>query len=288
MFSLTQRILVFAILLVSFGLVFHTVFAAANTSGYAWGENAGWINFNPAEGGVTITDTGLSGYAWGENVGWINFSPTNGGVTNDGSGNLTGYAWGENVGWINFNPSGSQVIIDSSGNFTGYAWGENIGWINMNGVQTSWRPGPAPTPEPAPEPEPEPEPSPVDTSFLPEGALIRAIGDIDVYIVKYMGSKKFKRLVLNPHVFESYGHLRWQDVKDVDQSIVDAFTTSDMVRATVAGDPRVYRLFPDGDTGTKRWIKTAEAFNRLGHDWDAIYTINETDRDAYVEGATIE
>lgn len=205
------------------------------------------------------------------------------------AGNCTGYAWGENVGWINFNPSGGGVTVADS-QLTGYAWGENVGWINMSGVETSWRPGPTPTPQPAPAPEPKPtpEPSPVDTSFVPEGGLIRAIGDIDVYIVKYMGAKKFKRLILSPHVFESYGHLRWGDVKDVNQSIVDAFTTSDMVRATVAGDPRVYRLFPDGDTGTKKWIKTAEAFNRLGYDWDAIYTINETDRDAYVEGTTIE
>lgn len=123
---------------------------------------------------------------------------------------------------------------------------------------------------------------------IPEGALIRAIGGIDVYIVKHVGSKKFKRLILSPHVFNSYGHLRWEDIMDVQQSVVDAFTTSDMVRATVAGDPKVYRLFPSGDTGTKRWVETAEAFNRFGYDWDAIYTINKTERDAYLEGAPIE
>lgn len=278
---------VFWFSLLLFGLGAPRVFAAGNCTGYAWGENVGWINFNPQVGGVTVTDNSLTGYAWGENIGWINFSPTNGGVTNDGNGNLTGYAWGENVGWINFNPSGSQVVINSSGNFTGYAWGENIGWITMSGVQTSWRPGPTPAPQPAPAPEPEPEPSPVDTSFIPEGGLIRAIGDIDVYIVKYMGSKKLKRLVLSPTVFNSYGHLRWENIKDVDQSVVDVFTTSDLVRATVAGDSRVFRLFPSGDTGEKRWIRTETAFLKLGYDWDAVYTINETDRDAYVNGQDI-
>lgn len=50
----------------------------------------------------------LSGYAWGTNVGWINFDPDGDeGVTIDpGSGDFSGYAWGENVGWINFNGSG--------------------------------------------------------------------------------------------------------------------------------------------------------------------------------------
>jgi hypothetical protein len=115
---------------------------------YAWGENVGWINFNPSWGpGITVTDTAVTGYAWGENIGWINLSPSNGGVVNDGSGNLSGYAWGENIGWINFGPLGG-VRIGSDGKFTGYAWGENIGWINFSSqhscVKTSWRGVPAP------------------------------------------------------------------------------------------------------------------------------------------------
>ena len=115
-------------------------------SRYAYGENVGWINFEPSLGpGVTVTDSGLEGYAWGENIGWINLSPLNyGGVINDGRGNLSGYAWGENVGWINFAPTGSGVTIDpATGVFSGYAWGENIGWINFASVtaeiKTAWR-----------------------------------------------------------------------------------------------------------------------------------------------------
>ena len=113
-------------------------------SQYAYGENIGWLNFepnvqgDPCDYGVTVSDTELVGYIWAENIGWINLSPsTYGGVFNDGSGNLSGYAWGENVGWINFNPvvSGDSndygVKIDVDGNFSGWAWGENIGWINF-------------------------------------------------------------------------------------------------------------------------------------------------------------
>lgn len=114
-------------------------------SQYAWGENVGWINFQPSLGdGVTVTDSAVTGYAWAENIGWVNLSPTNGGVINDGGGNLSGYAWAENAGWINFKPAGAGVTIDSTtGVFNGYAWGENIGWINFaptsGGVKTSWR-----------------------------------------------------------------------------------------------------------------------------------------------------
>lgn len=113
---------------------------------YAWGENVGWINFNPSSSaGVTVTDSAVTGHAWGENIGWINLSPSGGGIVNDGQGNLSGYAWGENVGWINFAPTGAGVMIDSAtGAFGGHAWGENTGWINFapteGGVTTSWAP----------------------------------------------------------------------------------------------------------------------------------------------------
>lgn len=117
-----------------------------DNSQYAYGENIGWLNFEPSEGpGVTVTDTGVTGFVWAENIGWVNLTPTTyGGVTNDGSGNLGGYAWGENVGWINFNPTYGGVTIDNEGNFDGWAWGENIGWIHFQNlsvpykVQTAW------------------------------------------------------------------------------------------------------------------------------------------------------
>jgi len=124
------------------------------------------------------------------------------------------------------------------------------------------------------------------TADIPEGGLIRANGEVDVYIVKYVGVKKFKRLILSPSVFNSYSHLKWSDIKDVDKSVLDSFTTSDLVRAV--GDPKVYKLYPDGDTGEKRWVKTAEAFARLGFDWDAIYQINTVDRNSYTAGTVLE
>ena len=117
-------------------------------SQYAYGENVGWLNFepkvsaDPCDYGVSVSDTKLTGFIWAENIGWINLDPNdvdpNTGITNDGTGKLSGYAWAENVGWIKFNPvvvgdpNDYGVKIDSDGNFSGFAWGENIGWINFS------------------------------------------------------------------------------------------------------------------------------------------------------------
>ena len=121
-------------------------------SQYAYGENVGWLNFEPnTEEGVHVASDKLTGYIWAENIGWINLDPNFGGVMNEGTGFLSGYAWGENVGWINFNPKADGdpnqygVTIDHDGNFNGWAWGENIGWIHFKAsspfaykVRTSW------------------------------------------------------------------------------------------------------------------------------------------------------
>src|SRR5271168_1900667 len=124
----------------------------SNGVAYALNQTVGGINFAATNGDVQVLDNGLSGYAWGENTGWINLVPAGGGVKNDSEGNLSGYAWGENTGWINFDPTNGGVTIDSSGVFHGYAWGEDIGWISFNcannnscgtlsfEVATDWRP----------------------------------------------------------------------------------------------------------------------------------------------------
>ncbi len=146
------------------------------------------------------------------------------------------------------------------------------------------------------ESEPEPNADADENSIL-DGDLIRnpnadGLAKFDVYIVKITGSKKFKRLILSPHVFESYGHLSWSNIKDVDQVVIDQFTTSILVRAydpsESLNDPKVYQLTASGDNGTKNWLNiTSEQFELEGYDWDAIYYINRIDRDAYSTGQAI-
>lgn len=116
-----------------------------------------------------------------------------------------------------------------------------------------------------------------------------ALSSLDVYIVKIVGTKKFKRLVLNPQIFQSYGHLKWENLKTVSQAEIDGFTTSSLVR--VDGNDKVYALTPvaGGDTGAKSWINVSAAqFLSLSQsDPDSIYTINSVDGAAYSVKADI-
>lgn len=120
----------------------------------------------------------------------------------------------------------------------------------------------------------------VSAATIVDGDVIKnpsasGVAQFDVYIVKLIGVKKFKRIVLNSQVFESYGHLSWSNVKSVDQTTMSSYTTSELVRTD--GDTKVYKLVPDGDNGTKEWLNmTAEEF-AVSYDWDSIYTVNSVD-----------
>lgn len=110
------------------------------TNHFAWNDNGGWVNWNPTNGNVAVTDSALTGYVWSADFGWINLSPTNGGVTNNGQGVLGGYAWGQNTGWINF----TGVTIDSNGIFHGSTVAQSVfGTMSFDctncRVQTTWR-----------------------------------------------------------------------------------------------------------------------------------------------------
>lgn len=115
-----------------------------------------------------------------------------------------------------------------------------------------------------------------------DGDLIRVQNSIDVYIIKLVGVEKYKRLILNPEIFNQYGHLKWENIKTISQAELDGFETSDLVRAI--GDEQVYKLYPNGDIGEKRWIKTADDFTGFGYKLNAIYEINSFERNFYATG----
>jgi hypothetical protein len=82
---------------------------------------------------LNTTEGVLSGYAWGENSGWVNFDPTHGGVTIDGNGKFVGWAWAQNYGWIKFDCSVANACVEtdwrhfgdrggSSGSYSPSAW----------------------------------------------------------------------------------------------------------------------------------------------------------------------
>lgn len=123
----------------------------------------------------------------------------------------------------------------------------------------------------------------------PDATFVDADGNTyysyDVFIVKIVGTKTFKRLVLNPQVFDSYGHLKWSNIKKIAAATVAGYTTSSIVREI--NDTKVYKLVPDGDTGTKQWVDDLACFTSKAYDWDSVYIINATDRDNYTTGSSL-
>ncbi len=126
---------------------------------------------------------------------------------------------------------------------------------------------------------------PTTERAAPDHVLIREVGTIDVFLTRIAAGKRFKRLLLNPAVFESYG-FDWQSVRDVSAEEIGRWAHSSLVR--LEGDYRVWQLFPDGDEGERRWLDiTAEQFVAAGFDWDSVAEINRTEFEAYDEGRPV-
>ena len=82
---------------------------SSSVTGYAWSQNYGWINLAPTQSGVLNTSSGvLSGFAWGEQLGYISFN----GVIISATGTFTGSATGTIVGTINFDCTNCIVNTD--------------------------------------------------------------------------------------------------------------------------------------------------------------------------------
>lgn len=119
-----------------------------------------------------------------------------------------------------------------------------------------------------------------------EGDVVRGPDGISVYIVNQHG---YKRHIYNPAVFNMYGHLRWENIKSVNQATLDLFITSDLYRAD--GDYKVY--LTDGideakGIATKRWLDiTAEEFFARGYRPEQVFVINPVERDYYTTGKSV-
>jgi len=114
---------------------------------------------------------------------------------------------------------------------------------------------------------------------VPEGAIVKTVNNPDVYIVKYNAGGQYKRLVLNPLVFQSYGHLKWENLLTISQSEMDSFDTSSLVK--VDGSSDVYELTPTGDNGTKQRLTSTWGINL-----DSVYIINAVDFSNYADNGT--
>ena len=117
-------------------------------------------------------------------------------------------------------------------------------------------------------------PPPTRPSNFRDGDIVRVPGTYDVYILKMIdgNGKKFKRLILNPQIFDSYGHLRWENIKDITRQDLQSFVTSNLVREVYANgqavNNNIYALYPQGDVGTKRLVTGGY------YDASSVYNIN--------------
>lgn len=124
-------------------------------------------------------------------------------------------------------------------------------------------------------------------AVITDGDLVHAQGDTKVYIVKIVcpetgACAKYRRWVQTADIFGMYGHLRWENIKEVSQIILAEYQESFLVR--LEGDPRVY--LTDAST-TKRWVETEQAFLDRGYQWGMIYTINDREFNWYHMGNSI-
>ncbi len=122
---------------------------------------------------------------------------------------------------------------------------------------------------------------------LTEGNTISATGsnDPDVYIVNDAG---FKRLFLNPVIFNFYGHLGgFGNIKTVSPSTRDAFITSGLFRNCETNDPKVYGVEVNGeDTGMLHWVNVSgsDAVAQDPNFFQKVFCINNNEFKWYAQG----
>ena len=119
-------------------------------------------------------------------------------------------------------------------------------------------------------------------SVFSDGVLLRANGDSKVYVYKRSSDGiESKRWIPSPEVFNGYGHLRWQDIVDVDPATLSAIPESRLIK--FIGDYRVYEVSESGDA--KQWLDITPAqFDLSGRNWSAIFEVNRNEFDFYSTG----
>lgn len=140
-------------------------------------------------------------------------------------------------------------------------------------------PTPTFTPTPISTPSVTPTPSLTLRPSFPEGSLLRARGDIKVYII----TNGWKRHISSPKIFDFYGHLGFDKVIEVDPSIINSYPESKLIR--YVNDQKVYEL---DSSYAKHWLNiSADVFTTSGRKWDSISIINEIELNFYKTGANI-
>jgi len=110
-----------------------------------------------------------------------------------------------------------------------------------------------------------------------------------VYIVKIVGNTKYIRHIVSIEIFNYYGHLKWENLKQV--SSLGDYSLSGWVRyntganGTAGPTDKVYEI--NGDR-TKHWVNmTVEQFLSHGGSDPAIYSVNQGELNLYTTGADV-
>lgn len=137
-----------------------------------------------------------------------------------------------------------------------------------------------------------PEVKGVTTIKILDGDIIQCQSSSNpfaVYIVKIVGDTKYIRHIVSLEIFNYYGHLKWENLKQVDS--LGEYSMSGWVRhntgpnGTAGPTDKVYEI--NGDQ-TKHWINmTAEQFLSHGGSEPAIFSVNLGELDLYTAGADV-
>lgn len=122
----------------------------------------------------------------------------------------------------------------------------------------------------------------------PNGTLLRASSSPRVYLLE----EGKKRWVTSPTAFLSRG-FRWN-------RIVTVFSDSEMVSYPAGSNlqarpgtllkgsgPAVYVTDYTAGSWQKRWITTPTAFQSLGFQWEAIFTVSDAELSSYTDGLSL-
>ena len=132
----------------------------------------------------------------------------------------------------------------------------------------------------------------VTTTEILDGDIIQCQSSDNpfaVYIVKIIGDTKYIRHIVSLEIFNYYGHLQWENLKQVES--LNEYSLSGWARYntganyTAAPTDKVYEI--NGDQ-TRHWINmTAEQFLAHGGSDAAIYNINQGELNLYTAGADV-
>ena len=119
--------------------------------------------------------------------------------------------------------------------------------------------------------------APASLENYPLLKLIKLAGSNLIYYVTNSGMKK---LIPSIVVFESYGN-RQADVVEVGPEVLDSLESVSLLKDASG---KVYAI----EGSKKKWIVSAEAFNRRGYDWNKIAPASELEINAFADDGTLE